>query len=209
VVYLHFNDESKLKEVEYQWVESPTTTGRSRTGMTDDSAFFHRLIERDGVEKENEKKEDVLVVKVGDVWRSDCKATVEVLAVDDGNFFCKYHTYGGALDRIVVTPHEVEERKFFHQLVKRDGKDNVVKRMKPTHGMDLASYGIHQGDSWQDVEGQEFTVVAIEDDGKGRIQAVNIETSAGGLLNRVRLTKVNPDCFAYLVERYGKSMEEL
>ena len=208
VVYLHFNDESKLKEVEYQWVESQNTTNKKEmTGI--DYPFFHNLIERDGqVVKENEKKEDVLVVKVGDIWRSDCKATVEVLAVDDGNFFCKYHTYGGALDRIVVTPREVNERKIFHQLVKRDGKDVVVKRMKPTYGMDLASYGVHQGDYWQDVEGQGFTVVAIEDDGKGRIQAVNIETLVGGLLSRARLDKVNPDCFAYLVERDGKSMEE-
>jgi len=81
--------------------------------------------------------------------------------------------------------------------------------MKPTYGMDLASYGILQGDCWQDVDGLGFTVVAIEDDGKGRIQAVNIEeVSVGGLLNRARLSKVNPECFAYLVERDGKSMEE-
>jgi len=207
VVYLHYNDESKLKKVEFQWVGQNKVNKKEMTGI--DYPFFYKLIERDGqVVKENEKKVEEPVVKVGDIWRSDCKATVEVLAVDDGNFFCKYHTYGGALDRIVVTPREVEERKIFHQLVKRDGKEVVVKRMKPTYGMDLASYGIHQGDHWQDVGGQEFTVVAIEDDGKGRIQAVNIEVLAGGFLNRSRLSKVNPDCFAYLVERDGKSMEE-
>jgi hypothetical protein len=211
VVYLHYDDE-KLKRVEFQWLKFPNTTNTDNKEMTGiDYPFFHKLIERDGkVVKENEVKPDVLVVKVGDIWRSDNEVTVEVLAVDDGNFFCKYQTYGGALDRIVVTPREVKERRIFHQLVKRDGKDVMVKRVKPTYGMDLASYGIHQGDKWLDVDGQGFTVVAIESDGKGRILAVNIEDRPiGGLQNRIRLVQVSPDRFAYLVERDGKSMEGL
>ena len=150
-----------------------------------DSRQFTLLVYRKPILNRDDP-DDTIDVRVGDVWKySDPILFFEVLCVHNGMAFC--------LDQ--------HEKKYFiascckhrfQKLIKRDGVDVIPK------GMELATHGIQEGDIWQNVKGQMFTVTKVVRDNQFRLREVKCKCSRH---MKVDSTTIKTDDFHHLIKR--------